>query len=68
MVEIRPQPSPAERVAILIALEQMLGTPQRDEAPRLSAWAQAGRRESLLSSNFGSRAGWGRDSGRLAGR
>jgi hypothetical protein len=68
MVEIRPQPSPAERVAILIALEQMLGRPRRDEAPRHSAWAQAGRRESLLSSGFGSRAGWTCDSGRLADR
>ena len=65
MIEIRPEPSPSERKAILIALEQMLGTPRRDEAPRLSAWAQAGRRYSLLSSGAGSRSGWGRGNDRL---
>jgi hypothetical protein len=68
LVEIRPEPSPSERVAILIALEQLLGTPRREEAPRLSAWAQAGRRESLQTGGAGSRTGWGRDSDRLAGR
>ena len=68
LVEIRPEPSPSERGAILIALEQMLGTPRREAAPRLSEWAQAGRRESLLSSGASSRTGWGRDSDRLAGR
>jgi hypothetical protein len=68
MVEIRPEPSPSERAAILNALEQMLCTQHRDEAPRLSAWAQAGRRESLLNSGTGSRTGWGQDSDRLAGR
>jgi hypothetical protein len=67
MVEIRPEPSPSERAAILLALEQMLGTPRREEAPRLSAWAQAGRRESLLSSGADSRAGWGRGKDRLEG-
>jgi hypothetical protein len=67
MVEIRPEPSPSERAAILIALEQMLGTTRRDEAPRPSAWALAGRREALLSA-VGSRAGWGRGSDRLTGR
>ena len=68
MVEIRPEPTPSERTAILIALEQMLSTPGRENAPRLSAWAQAGRRETLLGSNSSSRTGWGRDSDRLAGR
>jgi hypothetical protein len=67
MVEIRPEPSPSERAAILIALEQMLGTTRRDEAPRPSAWALAGRRESLLES-VGLRSGWGRGSDRLTGR
>jgi hypothetical protein len=68
IVDIWPEPSPSERRAILIALEQMLGTPRRDEAPRLSAWARAGRRESVLSSTTGSPTGWARDSDRLAGR
>jgi hypothetical protein len=68
MVEIRPEPKPSERTAILIALEQMLGTPGRENARRLSAWAQAGRREALLGSDSSSRTGWGRDSDRLAGR
>jgi hypothetical protein len=68
MVEIRPQPSPSERTAILITLEQMLGTPRRDDAPQLTAWARAGRRESLQGSDFSSHTGWGRDSDRLAGR
>ena len=68
MVEIYPEPSPSERAAILIALEAMLGTTRRDEVPRLSTWALAGRRESLLGSDVGSRTGWGRVSDRLAGR
>jgi hypothetical protein len=68
LVEIRPEPSPSERAAILIALEQMLGRPRREAAPGPSGWAQAGRRESLLNSGAGSRTGWGRDSDRLAGR
>jgi hypothetical protein len=68
MIEIRPEPSPSERAAILIALEQMLGTARRDEAPRPFAWALAGRRESVLGGGVGSRAGWGRGSDRLTGR
>jgi hypothetical protein len=67
IVEIRPEPSPAERAAILIALEQMLGTRPRDEARQPSAWALAGRRESVLGSGVGSRIGWGRGSDRLSG-
>jgi hypothetical protein len=68
MVGIRPEPSASERAAILIALEQMLGTPRHDETPLLSSWAQAGRREALRSIGAGSRTGWGRESDRLAGR
>ena len=68
MVEIRPEPSPSERAAILIALEQMLSKLRPGKAPRLSAWAQAGRRESLLGNGAGACNGWGRDSDRLAGR
>jgi hypothetical protein len=67
MVEIRPEPSASERAAILIALEQMLGTTPRDEAPQSSAWALAGRRESVLGSGVGSRIGWGRGGDRLGG-
>jgi hypothetical protein len=52
---------------ILIALEQMLGTTPRDEAPQSSAWALAGRRESVLGSGVGSRIGWGRGGDRLGG-
>ncbi|MCD6032696.1 MAG: hypothetical protein K0S78_4878 [Thermomicrobiales bacterium] len=67
-VEIRPEPSPAERAALLIALERMLGVARRDEVPRSSAWALAGRREALLGGSEGSRIGWGRDGDRLAGQ
>ena len=68
MVEIWPEPSPSERAAILIALEQMLGTTRCDEVPRPFAWGLAGLRESLLGSGVGWRTGWGRGSDRLAGR
>jgi hypothetical protein len=68
MVEIWPEPSPSERAAILIALEQMLGTTRCDEVPQPFAWALAGRRESLLGSGVGWRTGWGRGSDQLAGR
>jgi hypothetical protein len=66
MVEIRPEPSASERAVILIALEQMLGT-TRDKAPGPSAWALAGRRESMPGSGVGSRTGWGRGGDRLGG-
>ena len=68
LVEIRPEPSPSERAAILIALEQMRGMLRRYEAPRPSTWALAGRRESLQGIGVGSRSGWGRGSDRLTGR
>jgi hypothetical protein len=65
MVEIRPAPSPAEREAILIALDQMLAqTPHKDV--RLSAWAEAGRRESLRGRGDAARSGFGRDWDRAA--
>jgi hypothetical protein len=67
MVEIRPEPSPFERAAILIALEQMLNVTRSVEAPKPSAWALAGRRESLLGSGVGGSTGWRRGSDRLAG-
>jgi hypothetical protein len=67
LVEIRPEPSLAERAAILIALEQMLNATRRDGAPRPSAWAIAGRRESLPGSTGSWRTGWGRGSDRLDG-
>jgi hypothetical protein len=66
MIEIRPEPSPAEREAILIVLDTMLGATPRDEPSPRSAWALAGRREALLDSNDGTRTGWGRGSDRSA--
>lgn len=59
-VEITPEPTPEERVAILAALEQVLSAASRADSPAFSAWAVAGRRESLLGRAGGSRAGWGR--------
>ena len=67
MVEIRPEPSPSERAAILVALGQMLNATRHDEPPQPSAWALAGRRDSLLGSTGSSRTGWGRGSDRLEG-
>ncbi len=67
MVEIRPEPSPSERAAILIALEQMLNVTRRDGAPEPSAWALAGRRESLPGGTGSMRTRWGRGSDRLEG-
>ena len=66
LVEIRPEPSSAERAAILIALEQMLEAKRKD-APRATPWAVAGRHESRLARTGGVRAGWGRGADRLAG-
>ena len=66
LVEIRPEPSPAERVAILMALEQMLEA-MRNDAPPPTAWAVAGRRESRPGGPGGFPTGWGRGSDRLAG-
>jgi hypothetical protein len=66
-VEIRPEPTPSERAAILIALEQRLNATRRDGVPWPSAWALAGRRESLPGSNGCLRTGWGRGSDRLEG-
>ena len=66
VIEIRPEPSPAERAAILMALARMLGTVPRDDAPRVSTWALAGRREALLGRDGGVRTGRGRGFDRLA--
>src|SRR5829696_7261488 len=67
MVEIRPEPSPSERAAILIALEQMLNVTRHEGAPEPSAWALAMRRESLPGGTGSSPTGWGRGSDRLEG-
>jgi hypothetical protein len=66
LVEIRPEPSPAERAAILIALEQMLAA-TRSDAPPPTAWALAGRRKSRPEGPGGFRTGWGRGSDWLDG-
>jgi len=60
LVEIRPEPSPAERAAILIALNQMIDTTARIAFASPSAWTLAGRRDALLGRTGGSRSGWGR--------
>ena len=44
--EIRPEPTPQERVAILAALEHLLAEDPRPPA-YLSAWRVAGVRENL---------------------
>jgi hypothetical protein len=44
--EIRPEPSPEERAAILLALEQLLAEDARTPGNR-SAWREAGIRENL---------------------
>jgi len=59
-VEITPEPTAEERAAILAALEELLSAASRAERPACSAWAVAGRRESLLGRAGGSRDGWGR--------
>jgi hypothetical protein len=65
MVEIRPEPSPAEREAILIALNELLAqTPHKDLC--ISAWAEAGRRESLRGRGDAKRSGFGRGRDRAA--
>ena len=67
MVKIRPEPSPDERAAILIALGEMLNVTRCDGRSQPSAWALAGRRESMPGSGVGSRTGWGRGGDRLGG-
>jgi hypothetical protein len=44
--EIRPEPTPEERAAILAALERLLSDDSRPPAYR-SAWREAGIRENL---------------------
>jgi hypothetical protein len=44
--EIRPEPTPEERAAILVALERLLDDDPRAPAYR-SAWREAGIRENL---------------------
>jgi hypothetical protein len=44
--EIRPDPSPEERAAILAALERLLSVDSRPPAYR-SAWREVGIRENL---------------------
>jgi hypothetical protein len=45
-VEIRPEPGPAERQAILVALAELLN-PGRVPAPYRSAWRAEGIRENM---------------------
>jgi hypothetical protein len=66
MVEIQPEPSPEERAAILLALEQMFGATSREEPPARSAWAMAGRHESRPGRIGSQGASWGHESSRLA--
>ena len=49
--DVRPEPSPAERAALIVALEQLLAREGGTDAPRAyrSKWWQAGLRESVLS-------------------
>ena len=48
--EIRPEPSPEERAAILLALEQVLAEDARPAGDR-SSWREAGIRENLDLAN-----------------
>lgn len=64
LVEIIPEPSPAERAAILIALDRVMAEPDPDRAAPLSAWALAGRREAMRGREGGLASGWSRDTNR----
>jgi hypothetical protein len=67
IVSIQPEPSPAERVAILMALEQVLSQAASGEVARLPPWAAAGRREARRGIERGAGSGWGRGRDRLSG-
>lgn len=56
---ITPEPSPEERAAILIALEALLVQQPPGRCPTNSAWAMAGRLESLGKMSVRIQAGWG---------
>jgi hypothetical protein len=67
-IEITPRPSAEEREAILVAIRRLLAEPFDAPETTPSAWATAGRRESVLGRNGGSRAGWGRGLDRMTER
>ncbi|MCC7024531.1 MAG: hypothetical protein IT338_17020 [Thermomicrobiales bacterium] len=58
VVEITPEPAPAEREAILVALQAMLAASAGKEEQPLSPWAAAGRREALSRWRSGSPVRW----------
>ena len=61
-VEIWPEPSPEERLAILIALDEALPRTREAAAPQISAWAAAVRREAMRAREAGgSSGGWDRE-------
>ena len=64
-VEIWPEPSPEEREAILVALEQALYGAGEMAAPQLAAWAAAGRREAVFTRANEHGSGWDRNGERL---
>jgi hypothetical protein len=66
-IEIKPEPSAAEREAILIALERLQEFSGESGSQSPSAWAMAGRREALRDRTASDRPGWGRASHRRDG-
>ena len=65
-VAIWPEPTPAEREAILVALDALMGADTAEERPPLPAWVAAGRHEALFGRLVKSRGDWQRSAGRMA--
>lgn len=65
-ITIWPEPSAAERQAILRALQQVTSQRAQEALPRVSVWAAAGREEAMLGRMARTREAWGRGVGRMA--
>jgi hypothetical protein len=59
-IEITPDPSPEELAALTIALARLTAREGAVNAHPVSAWAMAGRRESLFGRRVATRTGWER--------
>jgi hypothetical protein len=65
-VEIWPEPSPQEREAILLALNQATNEREQKTLPHVSPWAAAGRMEAVVGRVVKTRGERGRGAGRIA--
>ncbi len=65
-IDIQPAPSPAERDAILLAIQFVTKPEPREDPPEYAPWAAAGRQEALSGRLVKTRGGWGRSAGRMA--